>query len=318
MKKEIVVKFLDFWESFNPEDNKFVNLLRKHFSVKVLADDIETPDILFYSRCGRHAHLKYDCLKVYYTGENDFPDFNETDYAVSFYPSTCGGRNLRYPLYLLYEPETTVNLSEFDSAGISERGFCSMVVSNVNICDPKRIRIADWIEEYKPISYGGKFRNNIGGPVADKLKFISGYKFNLALENSDVEGYVTEKILEPFISHTVPIYWGTDLVKKDFNPASFINVNDFHTKESLIAEIRRIDRDPVEYNKMLKANNWLDKLRLEYDDRLERFLYEIARDLKRHTVRYGEMGALHYYNGVLKPLEKSRWMMRIAKVLNKL
>lgn len=318
MKKEIVVKFLDFWESFNPEDNKFVNLLRKHFSVKVLADDIETPDILFYSRCGRHAHLKYDCLKVYYTGENDFPDFNEADYAISFYPATCGGRNLRYPLYLFYELEIPDNAPVPGSAESLRRDFCSMVVSNTAMCDPKRIRIADWVEEYKPIAYGGKFRNNTGGPVADKMKFISGFKFNLALENSDVEGYVTEKILEPLAARTVPIYWGTDYVKKDFNPEAFINVNDFYTKESLIAEIKRVDSDPAAYNKMLSANNHIEILTRRYDEELERFLYEMARDLKRHTVRYGEMGAMHYYNSVLKPLEKSRWMMRIARILNKL
>ena len=49
----------------------------------------------------------------------------------------------------------------------------------------------------------------------------------MAFESKSYPGYVTEKICDIYKSNTVPIYWGTPDVVKDFNPTTFINANDF-------------------------------------------------------------------------------------------
>ena len=74
--------------------------------------------------------------------------------------------------------------------------FCSMVVSNAQVSNPIRERFFRLLSEYKQVDSGGRLWNNVGGPVADKQKFIGGYKFNIAFENSAVLGYTTEKIMD--------------------------------------------------------------------------------------------------------------------------
>lgn len=94
---------------------------------------------------------------------------------------------------------------------------------------------------------GGGFRNNTGGRIKDKHQFISGYKFNLALENSRISGYVTEKIADAFMAGTVPVYWGGDMAKLDFNPEAFINVDDYATLDSFVKDLEEIDNNPQRY-----------------------------------------------------------------------
>ena len=56
-----------------------------------------------------------------------------------------------------------------------------------------RTRIFDLLSAYKPVASGGKWRNNVGGPMADKIAFQSKYRFVIAFENSSTSGYLTEK-----------------------------------------------------------------------------------------------------------------------------
>lgn len=319
MKPSITVKFVDFWPTFDCLNNKFVDALSTQREVIVLTDNNSkvVPDILFYSRCGYGEHYKYDCLKIYFTGENDFPNFNECDYALSFYQSDCGGRNLRYPLYMLYEIEQASNPPILNDNQALNREFCSLVMSNSINCDPRRIEIIDAVESYSPLAYGGSFRNNVGGKVEDKIKFISNYRFNLALENSYVPGYVTEKILEPFAAATVPIYWGSNVAKSDFNPDSFINIEDYDSLDSFIKDLHNIATTPERYLNILRAHSFTSQTTLDIDSKLESFLNNIADNCKRYVIRYGEMGSYYSHNRIVQPLtRKYRFIKSSLKLLS--
>lgn len=314
--KEIKIKFVDFWPTFDANDNNFVRALcRRHQVVVLPSDSDEKPDILFYS-CFGNRHYDYDCVKIYFTGENDFPDLNECDYSISFYDYSCGGRNIRYPLYMFYEVEQAAasHLSMTDEQALS-RDFCSLVMGNATTCDPRRLEIIDRIQDYKPLAYGGRFRNNVGGPVAEKIPFIANYKFNLALENSMMPGYVTEKIVEPFAAATVPIYWGDDAVKSDFNPESYICVNDFDDFDNLLAYVRYLDTHPDEYLKMLRAANGVVETVELLNNRLEEFLCKIADNPVRQISNYGMIATHNRQNSVLRPLANSRLLFGLAKLL---
>ena len=66
---------------------------------------------------------------------------------------------------------------------------------------------------------GGRYRNNIGGLVKDKIKFLSSYKFSLSIENSSGDGYISKKIHQSFISRTIPIYYyGDYMINEYINP----------------------------------------------------------------------------------------------------
>ena len=156
-----------------------------------------------------------------------------------------------------------------------DRNFCSMVVSNNRHASPHRERFFKLLSEYKQVDSGGKLWNNIGGPVVDKLEFVSQYKFNIAFENSAVHGYTTEKIMEPMTVNTLPIYWGNPMVCKEFNADSFVNVNDFTSMEDAVQHIVDLDNDDSKYLQMIKAQKVLDIDIINWQESLLTFLSNI-------------------------------------------
>ena len=79
------IAFADFWWKFENNNNFFVDSLRS------IRDNIEVvdpsdADVLIYSCFGKD-HLNVDrdkTKKIYYTGENLRPDFDECDASLTF------------------------------------------------------------------------------------------------------------------------------------------------------------------------------------------------------------------------------------------
>lgn len=243
MKGVIKLKFVDFWEGFIVRDNYFYDLLSQQYDIQ-LTDD---PDFIIYSCYGRE-YLKYDCIRIFYSAENIRPDFTGCDYAISF-DFIDSPRHYRLPLYALYiglwnQKENVFKVrseEEIKSGWKSKQGFCCMLVSNGN--SKKRISFFHKLSKIKKVDSGGRYLNNVGGPVKNKLEFIKNYKFVFAFENSSYPGYVTEKLIEPCFVGSIPIYWGNPKVSLDFNPKRFINYFDFPNEDALIQRIMELDQN---------------------------------------------------------------------------
>jgi hypothetical protein len=69
----------------------------------------------------------------------------------------------------------------------------------------------------------------------------------MAYENTNKLGYVTEKILQAKTSGCIPIYWGSEYVLKDFNPNSFIYVNNFNSIHDVLEYVKMVDNDESLY-----------------------------------------------------------------------
>ena len=78
--KQIKLNFVDFSHDFSVYKDYFFRLLSKNYEVVL---DSTRPDYLLYS-CYGHEHLRYDCVRIFYTAENLRPDFNLCDYALGF------------------------------------------------------------------------------------------------------------------------------------------------------------------------------------------------------------------------------------------
>ena len=89
------------------------------------------------------------------------------------------------------------------------------------------------------------------------MDFIKDYKFVISFENSSFLGYTTEKLVEPMLMNSIPIYWGNPEVEIDFNTKSFVNINDFKTYDEAIEYIIELDRDDVKYLE-LALQPWLN------------------------------------------------------------
>ena len=61
-------------------------------------------------------------------------------------------------------------------------------------------------------------------PSEEKKKCWNSY-FHIAIENSKNKNYFTEKIIDCFLTKTIPIYWGCSNIEEYFNKDGFIKFN---------------------------------------------------------------------------------------------
>jgi hypothetical protein len=247
MNIKLKVKFVDFWNGFNSNDNGFLNLVKEFYEIEYS----DNPDILIYS-CYGSEFLKYNCPRLFYTAENIRPDFKFCDFAMSF-DHLEDERQFRWPLYRRWFSEYELTKPRNSNDILSNKqSFCSFVVSNATESE-ERIKFFHELSKYKEVASGGKYANNLGGPVANKREFIRQYLFNIAFENTSYPGYTTEKIAEPWVEGCIPIYWGDPEITRDINPDCFINMHDFDCFDAAIAYIKEVDASPELQIKYISA-----------------------------------------------------------------
>ena len=78
--KKLKIKFTDFWPGFDPYNNFILNKFSNKYDVEI-SDD---PDYVIYSVFGWDFLNYYDCVRIFFSGENVRPDFNMCDYAIGF------------------------------------------------------------------------------------------------------------------------------------------------------------------------------------------------------------------------------------------
>jgi len=273
MKKKIKIDFSDFWGGFNKTDNYFYNLLKEEFDVEIS----NNPDYLFFSVFGKN-HQSYRCNKIFYTGENVEPPLGYCQWSFSF-DYLNDSRNYRLPHYLLYDGYYELVRPKIIDESFAKRKFCNFVSSNGNCSE--RNTFVQQLSKYKKVDSGGRWMNNIGYAVDDKLKFQSEYKFSIAFENnayrSQHPGYTTEKIMQPMTVNSIPVYWGNPLIYKEFNTKSFINFYDFGYTGNMIEYIIELDNNDNKYLEMLKTD-WLPGNIIPEENKIENiksFLYKI-------------------------------------------
>ncbi len=86
-------------------------------------------------------------------------------------------------------------------------------------------------------SFGDVLRNQpqrIASGDEARLDLYRRYRFTLAFENSDCPDYVTEKLFDPLLAGSVPVYRGTETVAELApHPGSYIDARDFSSPEEL-------------------------------------------------------------------------------------
>lgn len=261
--RKIKINFVDFWGGFNPYDNYFFNLLKEDYEIEIS----NNPDYLFFSVFG-NSHLQYKCKKIFYTGENVPANFNQCNYAFTF-DYLDDERNYRLPHYLLYPGYYDLVNKKVDES-LANRKFCNFIVSNGG-CD-KRNNFFNKLNKYKKVDSGGRHMNNLGYLVEDKRKFQSGYKFSISFENNAYRpehiGYTTEKIMEPMVVNSMPIYWGNPKIDLEFNTKSFINYYDFKNEDDMIEYIIELDKNDNLYLKKLNEF-WFVENKIPKNNKIE-------------------------------------------------
>jgi glycosyltransferase involved in cell wall biosynthesis len=148
-----------------------------------------------------------------------------------------------------------------------QRKLCVMISGNkkshhVNELYSKRIDTIRWFEqnalnEFDLFGVGWNISENpsFRGPVSEKLKVLTRYRFSICYENAtNYPGYITEKMLDCFISCVVPVYFGA------------INIEDWIPKDCYV-DRRSFDSDLDMYNYISNMNvdtynKYLDSINL--------------------------------------------------------
>lgn len=294
MKKQLKIKFMGFAPYHKPHEQAYYRFLSERYDLV----ECNAPDYIIDGGL-TYEQVKHDCIKILFNGENFAPDFNFYDYALGMSDISFGDRYLRLPWFALYESFADIvqRKTEPDQKFL-DRKFCSFVVSNAEFGDPMRRRFFERLSQYKRVDSGGKWLNNVGGPVRDKLEFCRGYKFNIAFENSSFPGYTTEKLMEAYVAQTLPIYYGNPTVETDFRPESMVRIRDEGDIERVIEEIVALDKDDEAYLRKVTAPCLVEKSPKVYQKRLEDFLVHIFDQPiseARRTCPYGHQAVLRQH-----------------------
>jgi len=87
------------------------------------------------------------------------------------------------------------------------------------------------------------FRDNfdvygrVYNPIDYKLKALKDYAYSITIENTKKDYYFTEKLIDCFMSGTVPIYWGCPSIGKFFNTDGMIIFDNVEDLDKIIKDL---------------------------------------------------------------------------------
>lgn len=292
LDKAIKIKVNFVWEPVPTNDDPhclIYDLLKDTYNITYSED----PDFWFFTSKSTEVYYK-NALKIFLSGENTMPDFNKCDYAATFSYINFSDRHFRYDFgfskYLYRAAKERKNTSL--SKEMTSRRFCNFLYENNNDeLEGVRLRKRFFmlLSEYKEIDSPGKVFNNMKNPIPstggnwqeNKQKFLERYKFTIAFENSNSDGYTTEKLPDPLVAHSIPIYFGNPKVGLEYNKKAFIHVNDYNSLEDVVKKVIELDNDDDAYMAMLNEPPLLNP---DYDHQegLKKFLVNIIKNGKSY------------------------------------
>lgn len=108
--------------------------------------------------------------------------------------------------------------------------------------------------------------------IESKNTILDEYKFSIVVENDRKRNYFTEKIMDCFVTKTVPIYWGCPNIDEYFDESAIIR---FDSIVEFFSAVDSLDKNT--YDKMLSGvekNFELAKKYFLYFDRVEEAINE--------------------------------------------
>jgi hypothetical protein len=193
--------------------------------------------------------------RVWFTGENIRVPFGQDfDYSLSYEQDSYESNNVYLPLWYTHldwfgKPEfnhrvgedvSSSNLLNPRQMASSKRKLACAFIGNPH---PMRSRAIEALSRSGVVDV---FGNSVGKPVQYKADVAKDYKYMICFENDLYPGYVTEKLLDAYLSGTVPFYWGDLGNDQHVNRQCFLNLSDFSSLEDAVSHLSAIDDE--QYN----------------------------------------------------------------------
>lgn len=232
--------------------------------IHITHDQGEEPDLVVRSHF--EGQLSYDCPYICFSGESYLVPYKE-DYDPILEINTIHTNrpNSAYLPYIVFEHKSIVRPFK-----LVKKKYCSAFVYSNEV--PMRETFFHALREAEPASYSfGKRIRTHDNPFelpkdrSNNNTLFQEFGFYIAMENSSVPGYITEKIGFAYNSGTVPIYWGdNDTVNRFFNPESFLNVANYRNLDDAVSSVVHIWNDPHKYKRILNQPITLNNDLLDY------------------------------------------------------
>jgi alpha(1,3/1,4) fucosyltransferase len=272
--KSVTIGFSNFWggsDSLIMVDYFYrcFPFLRDHYDFKLS----NNPDVMFYSVYGYIRNLAPESVRVLMSMENGDPFFLGAKMAPEMYDTGFFHYGLTsafdspHPNHCyLFPPLVNLNLYNDGYRSLLRDGspapekkfFCDFIYSNPysqlrrDFCRQlgkyKRVECPGPVDRNTTVHFTGYNKETF----LFKQAFQSECKFSIAFENTYYSpGYTTEKLTDPLVARSVPIYSGNPKVSELFNPKSFINVDSFTSWDKAIEYIEYVDEADDVYDAYL-------------------------------------------------------------------
>ena len=196
----------------SPSDSWVLN--RESFDVSIAIDNRRSADYL----------ILYES-KAIIPGIYDFVIKNQGLWKKIFTHdlSICNGINI-----IQIPPFFPTWIDESDFKVYEKNKIVSMIASDKEICEGHLYRDSVAKSFPFPEHLFGKGREQ---KLENKIDGLRDYMFSVSMENSKYDTYFTEKILDCFLTGTIPIYWGTDRIDEYFDPSGIIRLNEIKLED---------------------------------------------------------------------------------------
>ena len=270
MSDKIILK--SFWQI---KDNN-IELSYKKYFLKLFEDIIEFYDqIIIYSVFGQ-IPTKYEIKNEnillvqlsceYYFNDPELFNINLIPSKYNSYPLSIPHTRFSFHLNITsnkWNWSTLLSQNRNYNNDIENKTkFCSFTVSNSR--PQERINFFKLLSKYKKVDSCGKYNNNIDEPTPDDIdefyNFMSKYKFTICFENSRVDYYFTEKLLNAYNSKTIPIYWGCPQLPDFINMKAIVYIDEFTEKNiyKAIDRVIELNEDPEKYKEVYEQPLFID------------------------------------------------------------
>lgn len=114
----------------------------------------------------------------------------------------------------------------------------SIIASGKNLLEGHKLRhqiVKMFVN--KEVNKGCHLFGRAYNPLDNKLIGMKDFFFQIVVENSRVNDYFTEKIIDCFVTGVVPIYWGTENIGKYFNKNGIITFNTIDELKNILKDL---------------------------------------------------------------------------------
>lgn len=184
----------------------------------VRSESVSECDLVVVVNSNRQYTNK-QCVNWLYEPESILPNIyrNKSVNRIATHITDTYGSNIVIP------PCFPSWIDEGDRKIYNKSKLVSMIASRKNMCNGHTFRQVVADRNSKTLDLYGFGRERV---LKTKVDGLRDYMFSVAMENGKYDVYYTEKILDCFLTGTIPIYWGSPKITNVFDTHGIITLND--------------------------------------------------------------------------------------------